>query len=116
MAAKVTEAELSQTSRDVSPSSLVVTGSARRRLGKADQDIQAEVLLAQVLNVLAFHDFDAPVPGRESVPVLGHPGRCDEYALSSVLIFHDAGQGADGLDADGAAVALGLDDAHATEH
>jgi hypothetical protein len=82
---------------------------------KADQDIQAQVFLAEVLDVLAFHDFDAAVAGREGVTVFGDPGGGDEYALGGVLVFHDPGQCADGLDADGVAVALGLDDAHAAE-
>src|ERR1700722_9088731 len=37
--------------------------SARRRLGEADQDIQAQVFLTEVLDVLAHHDLDAAVPG-----------------------------------------------------
>src|SRR5580692_5050521 len=47
--------------------------SARGWLGKADQDIQAQVFLAEVLDVLALHDFDAAVTGRESVAVFGDP-------------------------------------------
>src|ERR1700722_5609693 len=48
--------------------------------------------------------------------VPGGPGRSDKYALGGVLVFHDAGQCANGLDADGVTVALGLDNAHAAEH
>ena len=47
----------------------------QRWLGKAYQDIQAQVFLAEVLDVLAFDDFDAVVAGREGVTVLGYPGR-----------------------------------------
>jgi hypothetical protein len=57
--------------------------SARGWLGQADQDIQAQVFLAEVLDLLALHDFDAAVTGRESVAVFGDPGRGDEYALGS---------------------------------
>jgi hypothetical protein len=62
------------------------------------------VFLAEVFDVLALHDFDAAVTCSESVAVLGDPGRGDEYALGGVLVFHDAGQRANGLDVDGAAV------------
>jgi hypothetical protein len=55
------------------------------------------VFFAEVFDVFAFHDFDPAVAGCEGVTVFGDPGCGDEYAFGGVLVFHDAGQSADGL-------------------
>ncbi len=59
--------------------------SARRRVGQADQDIPAQVLLAQVLNVLAFHRLDAAVMAGDGVTVRGHPGGGESIPLAARL-------------------------------
>src|SRR6202044_2145368 len=87
-----------------------------RRLGKADENVLAEMFFAEVLDLLAFDDLDAAVAGREGVTVLADPGGGHHDALGRVLVFHHPGKGADGLDADRAAVSLGLDDAQAAEN
>ena len=73
------------------------------------------MLLAQVLEVIAFHDLDAAVTDGEVVAVLGDPGRGDGYAFRSALVFHGPGQGAHHVDADRVAGALGLDNAQSAE-
>jgi len=69
---------------------------------------------AQVLDLFAFHDLDAAVAGGEGVANLGDPGG-GHQALRGVLVFHHDGERAHCLDADGAAVPLGLDDAEPAE-
>src|ERR1700758_5216441 len=67
------------------------SASPGRRLGEADENVEVEVLLAQVLEVVAFHDLDAAVAGGEGVAVLGDPRGGDDDALGGVDVFHGAG-------------------------
>ena len=85
------------------------------RLGQADEDVELEVFLAQELDLFAFDDLDSAVAIRERVTVLGDPRGGHHDSLRGVLVFHDAGEGAYRLDAYGAAVPLGLDDAQAAK-
>src|SRR5918995_7345204 len=78
--------------------------------GKADEHVEAEVFVAEVLEVLALDDLDASVSLREGVAFLRHPRSGDENALGGPLVGHNAGQFSNGVDADCSGVALGLHD------
>jgi hypothetical protein len=65
--------------------------AARWASGKADENVEPEVLVAEELQVLRLDDLDAAIALGESVALLRNPRRGDEDPFRCSLVCHDTG-------------------------